>query len=162
MPRCTAMRRLRDRFTLWPPYQNAAKQAEFFAVASPDEIAYVRSQYGGKLTMVDRWFGRLMEAIDAQGLWDDTAVIVTTDHGHDLGERGGFGKQFPHFDSHANIPMLVWHPEMPGRGRRLTGLDQHGRSLRLGARDGAARRHRERRIRVRSCRCLLATAAATR
>jgi arylsulfatase A-like enzyme len=112
----------RDTFTLWPPYQDAARQAEFFAVASPGEIAYVRSQYGGKLTMVDRWFGRLMETIDAQELWDDTAIIVTTDHGHDLGERGGFGKQFPHFDSHANIPMLVWHPKFPGRGRRVTGL----------------------------------------
>lgn len=113
---------LRDRFTLWPPYQDAAKQAEFFASASPEEIAYVRSQYGGKLTMVDHWFGRLLDTLDAQNLWDDTAVIVTTDHGHDLGERGGFGKQFPHFDSHANIPLLMWHPDLPGEGRAVTGL----------------------------------------
>jgi arylsulfatase A-like enzyme len=112
----------RDRFTLWPPYQDAARQAEFFAAASPEEIAYVRSQYGAKLTMVDHWFGRLLETLDAQNLWDDTAVIVTTDHGHDLGERGGFGKQFPHFDSHANIPLLVWHPGHPGNGRSVAGL----------------------------------------
>ena len=72
--------------------------------------------------MVDHWFGKLMATIDAQDLWNDTVVIVTTDHGHDLGERGNFGKQFPHFDSHANIPLLVWHPRFPGEGRAVAGL----------------------------------------
>jgi hypothetical protein len=112
----------RDRFTLWPPYQDAARQAEFLAAASPEEIAFVRSQYGAKITMMDRWFGKLIETLDARNLWDDTMVIVTTDHGHDLGERHGFGKQFPHFDSHANIPLLVWHPAHPGKGRAVSGL----------------------------------------
>jgi arylsulfatase A-like enzyme len=100
----------REQFTLWPPYQDAARQAEFMKQASAEELAFVRSQYGGKLTMTDRWLGKLFDTLDEMQLWDDTAVIVTTDHGHDLGERGGYGKQFPHFDSHANIPMLVWHP----------------------------------------------------
>lgn len=112
----------RDRFTLWPPYQDAARQAEFFAQATPEEIAFIRSQYGAKLTMTDHWFGRLLETIDSQGLWDETAIIVTTDHGHDLGERGNFGKQYPHFDSHSNIPMLVWHPQYPGQGRSVGAL----------------------------------------
>jgi hypothetical protein len=112
----------RDRFTLWPPYQDAARQADFLAQASAEEIAFVRSQYGAKITMMDTWFGKLMETLDVQNLWDDTMVIFTTDHGHDLGERHGFGKQFPHFDSHANIPLLVWHPSYPGNGRAISGL----------------------------------------
>lgn len=112
----------RDRFTLWPPYQDAARQAEFLAQASPGELAFVRSQYGAKLTMADHWFGRLLQTLDAQRLWDDTMVIVTTDHGHDLADRFGYGKQFPHFDSHANIPLLVWHPRFPGNGAAVSGL----------------------------------------
>ena len=106
----------RDRFTLWPPYQDAARMAEFLAATSPEELAFIRAQYGGKVTMADRWFGRLLQTLDERKLWDDTVVIVTTDHGHDLGERGGFGKQFPHFDSHANIPQLVWHPDFAAGG----------------------------------------------
>ena len=86
----------RDRFTLWPPIQDAARQAEFLAQASQEEIAFVRSQYGAKLTMTDHWLGKLFDTLDDKGLWDDTIVIVTTDHGHDLGDRCGFGKQFPH------------------------------------------------------------------
>jgi len=112
----------RDRFTLWPPYQDAARQAEFFAQATAEELAYVRSQYGAKLTMTDRWFGRLLQTLDEESLWDDTAVIVTTDHGHDLGERGGYGKQFPHFDSHANIPLMVWHPHLQSHEGRIEAL----------------------------------------
>ncbi|MGO8078062.1 hypothetical protein AB9F41_37595, partial [Rhizobium leguminosarum] len=41
----------RDRFTLWPPYQDAARQSEFMSQASPEELAFVRSQYGAKLTI---------------------------------------------------------------------------------------------------------------
>ena len=114
----------RERFTLWPPYQDAAKLAEFMDQTTPEELEFVRAQYEGKVTMVDRWFGELVAAIDREGLWDDTCVIVTTDHGHDLGERRAYGKQFPHYDSHANIPLLVWHPAYPGRGRAVSRMTQ--------------------------------------
>jgi arylsulfatase A-like enzyme len=113
---------LRDRYTLWPPYQDPEVLARFMAQATPEELAFIRAQYSGKLTMVDRWFGGLLKKLDELHLWGDTAVIVTTDHGHDLGERGAFGKQYPHYDSHANIPLLVWHPAYPGNGRAVTGL----------------------------------------
>jgi hypothetical protein len=64
--------------------------------------------------MVDRWFGHLLDTLDRLAVWEDTAVIVTTDHGHDLGERQQFGKAFPHLDSHANIPLLIYHPAFTG------------------------------------------------
>ncbi len=112
----------RDRFTLWPPYQDVDRLAEFNAATSPEELAFIRAQYAGKLTMVDRWFGELLRTLDELALWDDTVVIVTTDHGHDLGQRGTFGKQYPHYDSHANIPLFVWHPDFPGNGQALSTL----------------------------------------
>jgi hypothetical protein len=46
-----------DDFTVWPPYQDAKKQAAYFAKASEKELNFVRSQYAGKMTMVDKWFG---------------------------------------------------------------------------------------------------------
>jgi arylsulfatase A-like enzyme len=113
---------LRDRFDIWPPYQDTEQLASFMAQASAEELAFIRSQYAGKLTMVDRWFGALIAALDELDLWKDTAVIVTTDHGHDLGERGTFGKQYPHYDSHANIPLLIWHPAYPSGGRSIQAL----------------------------------------
>ena len=107
----------KDEFNIWPPYQVYAALDAFMAQTTPEELAFLKSQYMGKATMVDKWLGVFLDKIGALDLWDDTMVIFTTDHGHDLGERGVFGKQFPHYDSHANIPMIVWHPDHAGGGR---------------------------------------------
>jgi arylsulfatase A-like enzyme len=55
--------------------------------------------------MVDRWLGEVLSAIDEAHLWEDAMVVITTDHGHDLGEHRKLGKQYPHFDTHAHIPL---------------------------------------------------------
>lgn len=113
----------KDEFNIWPPYQVYADLEAFVAQTTPAELAFLKAQYMGKTTMVDRWLGVLLSKIGALDLWDDTLVIFTTDHGHDFAERGVFGKQFPHYDSHANIPMMVWHPEIQG-GRRVSSMTQ--------------------------------------
>lgn len=113
-----------DDYNVWPPYQMYDDLDAFMAQTTPEELAYLRAQYYGKTTMVDKWFGVLLDKIDALGLRDDTLIVFTTDHGHDLGERGGFGKQYPHYDSHANIPMIVWDPRNRGENRRSTALTQ--------------------------------------
>ena len=51
-------------------------------------------------------------------------VIFTTDHGHDLGQRNIFGKQYPHYDSHANIPLMIWDPRNEGHGTRTRAWTQ--------------------------------------
>ena len=111
-----------ERFTLWPPYQDPERLAAFMAETTPDELLFIRARYLAKVAMVDRWLGVLLDALDDLGSWDDTAVVFTTDHGHDLGARGVFGKQYPHWDSHANIPLFVWHPAFPGNGRAVDAL----------------------------------------
>jgi arylsulfatase A-like enzyme len=112
----------RDRFTVWPPYQDPQALQRFMAATSPEELAFIRSQYLAKVALVDRWLGVVLDVLDSRALWEDTAVILTTDHGHDLGERGVFGKQYPHWDSHARIPLFLWHPEHPGEGRAVDAL----------------------------------------
>ncbi len=114
----------RDRFNVWPPYQKYQALEQFMEQTSDEELEFLRSQYDAKVTMVDRWLGHFLDRLEALDLWDDTVIILTTDHGHDLGERGTFGKQYPHWDSHANVPLVLWHPSYPGEGRRESGLSQ--------------------------------------
>jgi len=111
-----------DRYTVWPPYQDPDALAAFMAQTTPEELAFVRARYLAKVAMVDRWLGSLFDVLDDRGLWQDTAVVFTTDHGHDLGTRGVLGKQYPHWDSHAKIPLFVWHPSFPGGGRSVGAL----------------------------------------
>jgi arylsulfatase A-like enzyme len=72
--------------------------------------------------MTDEWLGRFLGKLDEYKLWDDTCVIITADHGHELGEKGRFGKQPPMFDLSAHIPLLIWRPEYnaPKRTNALT------------------------------------------
>lgn len=105
---------------IWPPYQDEGLCRAFLEQVSPEELAYIRAQYWGKVTWVDKYIGMLMDTLTELDLWDDTMVIITTDHGHDLAfHRPRFGKQPPHHDSHAHLPLLVWHPEFANNGREI-------------------------------------------
>ena len=97
----------------WPPYQDRSMMQKYFSETTQKDWEFVRSQYKAKVSVADKWFGTLLDKLDQLQAWEDTVVIVSTDHGHDLGERQAFGKQYPHYDSHANIPLFVWHPSMP-------------------------------------------------
>ncbi len=98
---------------IWPPYTRAG------GPSAPDErtARHLRANYGAKLTMIDHYLGRLLDVLDEQDRWADTAVILTSDHGHYLGERGGvWGKPaVPIYREMGQIPLLVaW----PGQARR--------------------------------------------
>jgi arylsulfatase A-like enzyme len=56
------------------------------------ELEHIRAEYRAEATMVDHWFGILMDKLDALGLAEDTVVIFTTDHGYLFGEHDVVGK----------------------------------------------------------------------
>lgn len=104
---------------IWPPY--SVKTVER-GVLSGREAQHVRANYGAKLSMIDHWFGRVLDAVEANGLWDDTAIVVCTDHGHYLGERDIFGKPgVPHYEPLGHIPLMIHLPGVaPGSCDALT------------------------------------------
>ena len=98
---------------IWPPYAIGAVEK---GVVSQREARQVRACYGAKLTMIDAWFGRVLDAIDRNHLWNDTAVIVCTDHGHYLGEKDLFGKPpSPIFEALGHTPLLIAWPGVEPR-----------------------------------------------
>jgi arylsulfatase A-like enzyme len=108
------------RYSPWPIYGRIdAPPADL----SPAELAWVRAQFAGKLTMVDRWLGHVFDALDEHRLWERTAVIITTDHGHYLGEHGRIGKPHsPMWHTLCHIPLLVWVPG--GRAQHINAITQ--------------------------------------
>ena len=68
--------------------------------------------------MTDKWLGRLFDKLDAHGLWEDTLVILTSDHGHMLGEHALLGKNYmPAYNEIYHIPLLVHMPGQTGHGQ---------------------------------------------
>ncbi|HYM49537.1 MAG TPA: sulfatase [Candidatus Limnocylindrales bacterium] len=57
-----------------------------------EDVENAHAAYAGKVTMVDRWIGVLLDKLEVLGLADNTIVVFTSDHGHYFGEHGYFGK----------------------------------------------------------------------
>ena len=57
------------------------------------DLEVARACYMGEISMVDHWFGYLMERVRVLNLLDDTAIIFVSDHGFYFGEHGLFGKR---------------------------------------------------------------------
>ncbi len=128
---------------IWPPYVVGGISGGHLSVA---EGRHIRANYGAKLTMIDHWFGRLLDQLDSTGLWETTAVIVCTDHGHYLGDKrnttaGGvaasgpvervdlWGKPLvPQFEPLGHVPLLIHWPGVAAGGTcdaLTTAVDLH-------------------------------------
>jgi len=107
------------RHLIWPPYIVGAAR---HGVLSERQARQIRASYGAKLTMIDSWFGKVIDAIGRNGLWDQTAVIVCSDHGHYLGEKEIWGKPAaPVYEPLGHIPLMVsWPGVVPSSTSALT------------------------------------------
>ncbi len=115
----------REERIIWPPYAVGAVER---GVISERQGRHIRANYGAKLSMIDHWFGRLLDAVDETGIADDTAIMLCTDHGHFLGEKDIWGKPgVPHYEPLGRIPLLVQWPGIgPGVVDALTtSVDLH-------------------------------------
>ncbi len=93
---------------------------------SEDELKHMRALYAGEVTMVDRWLGRFLERARDLGMLDDTLLILTSDHGHQLGEHGLTGKVSRGlWYELMDVPLLVRSPSGQGAGTRVDAFVQH-------------------------------------
>lgn len=75
--------------------------------------------YYAHCAALDDCVGRLLAALDEQGIADDTVFVFTSDHGDMIGSQGLWKKQNP-WDESIRIPMLLRYPAALGReGRRV-------------------------------------------
>ncbi|MFP8881859.1 MAG: sulfatase [Myxococcota bacterium] len=97
-----------DAHLIWPPYTAAGFAG---GILTPRQAHQIRACYGAKLTMIDQWFGRILDALETQQLAHNTAVIVCTDHGHYLGEKDAWGKPaVPVYETLGHTPLMISWP----------------------------------------------------
>ncbi|MFA3919440.1 sulfatase-like hydrolase/transferase [Ruegeria hyattellae] len=68
--------------------------------------------YFGLVSFMDDNVGRVVDAVDALGLGDNTDILYVSDHGDNLGARGLWGK-FVMYEESAGIPLLIAGPDIP-------------------------------------------------
>jgi arylsulfatase A-like enzyme len=72
-------------------------------------VRALRAQYYGMISAVDEQLGRVWDALAAHGMWDDTMIVVTADHGEQLGDQGTIGKG-GFFESSYHVVGIVRDP----------------------------------------------------
>lgn len=72
---------------------------------------HVERLYAGDVWSADRFMGEVLDLLEAQGLNDDTVVIVTSDHGENLGDHGLMDHQYSVHETLLAVPLVVLVPD---------------------------------------------------
>jgi arylsulfatase A-like enzyme len=91
---------------------------------SPAELSYVLSQYDGEIRFTDFYLGRFFEVLKKAGLWENSVVIVTSDHGEEFFDHGKKGHKNSLYSESVHVPLIIKHPRSArtGRDSRLVSL----------------------------------------
>jgi len=95
---------------------------------TPEELRNLRAHYAGEVTLVSKWIGTVLRKLQDTGIYDDTLVVFTSDHGTYLGEHDRTGKSNINEDDHrgpwplyreiTHIPLMAKPPRCRGGMRR--------------------------------------------
>jgi arylsulfatase A-like enzyme len=107
-----------------PAYDFDQSQGRFKRVSlgleapfSDAEREWIGAVYDATLLELDELLDRLFEQLRSRGLLDDTIVVLTSDHGEHLGERGSYLHQYSLHEGVLAVPLVIWAPRRLAAGR---------------------------------------------
>ncbi len=85
----------------WPRYGKWEGNAQ--------ELQHIRNRYRAKIMFLDDCLGGFIDTLKRRGDYEDTTIILTSDHGHYLGDHGYIGKptESDIFNTLAHIPLFI-------------------------------------------------------
>ena len=78
--------------------------------------------YYGMVSFMDEQIGRILDALEEQGLSENTLVVFTTDHGHFLGQHGLWFKGAFHYEDVLRVPFIASWPGHIAAGAQIDAL----------------------------------------
>ena len=90
-------------------------------VANPNPPAALAEKlhriYAGEVAYLDEHLGVLFDDLRKRGLWDQTLVVLTADHGEEFHEHGGWWHGTTLYDEQVHVPLLVKPARYTGPGK---------------------------------------------
>jgi arylsulfatase A-like enzyme len=74
------------------------------------DLGRARNRYKLEIEHLDRAIGALLDDLRAHNLYDDTCIVLTADHGEELGEHGKVGHGATLFDELLRVPLIIKPP----------------------------------------------------
>ncbi|MEN6642822.1 MAG: sulfatase [Armatimonadia bacterium] len=87
------------------------------------DVEFPKAQYDAAIAYVDAALAHVFTALD--GMDEDTAVIITSDHGEELDEHQMWFDHHGLYETNVHVPMLMRHPERLCGGQQRGGLTRH-------------------------------------
>lgn len=78
-----------------------------------DVVSRMRQLYAQSVRYVDHWFDEFIRKLQRAGLFDDTLLVVTADHGENLGESSRIGHAFSLDERLIHVPLIVANSDAP-------------------------------------------------
>ncbi|MEX2208889.1 MAG: sulfatase-like hydrolase/transferase [Myxococcota bacterium] len=95
-----------------PLHEGLMRHPQTAAPQGDDAIRRLRAQYLGMVSEVDHQLGRVWQALERLGRWEDTWILVTSDHGEDFGDHGLIGKS-GFFEGSYHVLGILRDPRKP-------------------------------------------------
>lgn len=95
---------------------------------SERDLRQIRATYYGMISEVDAQIGRLIHYLKQTGVYDDTLIIFTSDHGDHLGDHWMFSK-YSYFEQSFHIPLIVHDPTSGASHARGSVVDAFTESI---------------------------------
>ncbi|MFC6905729.1 sulfatase [Halalkalicoccus tibetensis] len=80
------------------------------------DFEVLRALYRAEIAYLDERIGELREALEESGEWEDTVVVITGDHGENIGDHGLMDHQYCLYETLLHVPMVVSGGAFDGGG----------------------------------------------
>jgi arylsulfatase A-like enzyme len=97
-------------------------------IPSAEDVGYLSDLYDAEIRTVDQAVGRLLDWLRSTGAYDRALVILTSDHGEEFREHGGWLHGLTVYEEQIHVPLLIKPPSSLGaaagrRGQPVSLLD---------------------------------------
>jgi len=86
---------------------------------SKKDVLQIRATYSALVSEVDHYVGSIIDTLKSTGQYDETLIVITSDHGEQLGDHHLFGK-LGFYDQSFHIPLVIKLPKSMGGVRGKT------------------------------------------
>jgi arylsulfatase A-like enzyme len=92
-----------------------------------DNIARLEKLYNAEIAYVDSEIGKLLEGVSKLGLYKSTVIVITSDHGEEFLEHGGFEHGHTLYDELLHVPLIIRNPDIITEKVKSDSTDSFGK-----------------------------------
>lgn len=114
---------MHDKYDFYPGYKAKSSNPIHISATdrtnrmTPDELKYVKSRYDSEIAFTDQYIGMLMERLKTMHLYNDTLIVLLSDHGEAFGEHGKMEHGTDLYDETLSVPLVI---KLPGQQNGTT------------------------------------------